>query len=141
MKVLMTGGGTGGHVYPAIAIADTIKNNIPKAKIAFVGTPDGIENRICRASGYDMFHVEVEGIRRSLSPANIKALYLALVSPLKAKKILKEFKPDIVIGTGGYVCWPVISAAHERGIPTAIHAFHRSFTHFIYGNFAAAKGL
>lgn len=117
----MTGGGTGGHVYPAIAIADTIKNNIPKAKIAFVGTPDGIENRICRAAGYDIFHVEVEGIERSLSPANIKALYLALVSPIKAKKILKEFKPDIVIGTGGYVSWPIIKAAAAEGIPTVIH--------------------
>ncbi len=117
----MTGGGTGGHVYPAIAIADTIKNNIPKAKIAFVGTPLGIENRICRAAGYDIFHVEVEGIRRSLSPANIKALYLAMVSPLKAKKILKDFNPDIVIGTGGYVSWPIIAAAAAEGIPTILH--------------------
>ena len=121
MKVLMTGGGTGGHVYPAIAIANTIKNNIPDAEIAFVGTPKGIENRICRAEGYNIFHVEVKGIRRSLSPANIKALYLAVVSPIRAKKILKEFKPDVVIGTGGYVSWPIISAAAAEGIPTLLH--------------------
>ena len=121
MKVLMTGGGTGGHVYPAIAIANTIKNNIPDAEIAFVGTPKGIENRICRAEGYDIFHVEVKGISRSLSPANIKAFYLALVSPIRAKKILKEFKPDVVIGTGGYVSWPIISAAVSEGIPTLLH--------------------
>ena len=121
MKVLMTGGGTGGHVYPAIAIANTIKNNIPDAEIAFVGTPRGIENRICRAEGYDIFHVEVKGISRSLSPANVKALYLAAVSPIKAKKILKEFKPDIVIGTGGYVSWPIISAAVSAKIPTLLH--------------------
>ena len=121
MKVLMTGGGTGGHVYPAIAIANTIKNNIPRSEIAFVGTPKGIENRICKAEGYDMFHVEVKGISRSLSPSNIKALYLALVSPLRAKKILKEFKPDIVIGTGGYVSWPIIAAAEAEGIPTVLH--------------------
>ena len=121
MKVLMTGGGTGGHVYPAIAIANTIKNNIPDAEIAFVGTPKGIENRICRAEGYNIFHVEVKGISRSLSPSNIKALYLALVSPMRAKKIFKEFKPDIVIGTGGYVSWPIISAAVSEGIPTVLH--------------------
>lgn len=121
MKVLMTGGGTGGHVYPAIAIANTIKKNIPDAEIAFVGTPKGIENRICRAEGYEVFHVEVKGISRSLSPSNIKALYLALVSPSRAKKILKEFKPDVVIGTGGYVSWPIIKAAVSEGIPTLLH--------------------
>ena len=117
----MTGGGTGGHVYPAIAIANTIKKNIPDAEIAFVGTPRGIENRICRAEGYDIFHVEVKGISRSLSPSNIKALYLALVSPSRAKKILREFKPDVVIGTGGYVSWPIIKAAVSEGIPALLH--------------------
>ena len=121
MKVLMTGGGTGGHVYPAIAIANTIKNNIPNAEIAFVGTPKGIENRICRAEGYEIFHVEVKGISRSLSPANIKAFYLAAVSPMRAKKVLREFKPDIVIGTGGFVSWPIIKAAVSEGIPTMLH--------------------
>ena len=121
MKVLMTGGGTGGHVYPAIAIANTIKNNIPNAEIAFVGTPKGIENRICRAEGYDIFHVEVKGISRSLSPSNIKAFYLAAVSPVRAKKVLREFKPDIVIGTGGFVSWPIIKAAVSEGIPTMLH--------------------
>ncbi len=121
MKVLMTGGGTGGHVYPAIAIANTIKNNIPKAEIAFVGTPKGIENKICRAAGYNIFHVEVKGIKRSLSPSNVKALYLAVTSPLKAKSILRSFKPDVVIGTGGYVSWPIIKAAVSEGIPTVLH--------------------
>ena len=121
MKVLMTGGGTGGHVYPAIAIANTIKNNIPKAEIAFVGTPKGIENKICRAAGYNIFHVEVKGIKRSLAPSNVKALYLAVTSPLKAKSILRSFKPDVVIGTGGYVSWPIIKAAVSEGIPTVLH--------------------
>ena len=121
MKVLMTGGGTGGHVYPAIAIANTIKNNLPKAEIAFVGTPKGIENRICSAAGYKIYHVEVKGISRSLSPANVKALYLAAVSPARAKKILREFEPDVVVGTGGYVSWPIIKAAIAEGIPTVLH--------------------
>lgn len=117
----MTGGGTGGHVNPAIAIANTIKANIPDAEIAFVGTKNGIENRLVSAEGYSIYHVEVMGIRRSLSPANIKAIYLAFVSPIKAKKIIREFKPDIVIGTGGYVSWPILKAAAKMGVPTAVH--------------------
>lgn len=121
MKVLMTGGGTGGHVYPAIAIANTIKQNINGSEIAFVGTPKGIENKICKAEGYNVYHVDVMGIRRSLSPRNIKAVYLALTSPMKAKKILDEFKPDVVVGTGGYVSWPILVAASKAGIPTLVH--------------------
>ncbi|MDD6095056.1 MAG: UDP-N-acetylglucosamine--N-acetylmuramyl-(pentapeptide) pyrophosphoryl-undecaprenol N-acetylglucosamine transferase, partial [Clostridia bacterium] len=121
MRVLMTGGGTGGHVNPALAIANTIKENEPESEIAFVGTPRGIENKLVPAAGYKLYHVDVMGIRRSLSPKNIKAAYLALTSPVKAKKIIKEFKPDIVIGTGGYVSWPVVKAAADMGIPTALH--------------------
>jgi UDP-N-acetylglucosamine--N-acetylmuramyl-(pentapeptide) pyrophosphoryl-undecaprenol N-acetylglucosamine transferase len=121
MKVLMTGGGTGGHVYPAIAIANTIKQNIAGSEIAFVGTPRGIENKICKNEGYPVYHVEVMGISRSLSPRNIKAMYLALTSPTKAKKIINEFKPDVVIGTGGYVSWPILVAAAKSGIPTLVH--------------------
>lgn len=121
MKVLMTGGGTGGHVYPAIAIANTIRTRFPKAEIAFVGTPKGIENRICQKEGFKIFHVNVMGIRRSLSPSNVKALYLAAVSPMRAKRIISGYKPDVVIGTGGYVCWPICVAAARMGIPTVLH--------------------
>lgn len=121
MRVIMTGGGTGGHVNPAIAIANTIKRNIPDAEILFVGTARGIENKLTAAEGYPIKHVEIKGFKRSLSPSNIKAAYLAFVSPMRAKKIVKEFNPDIVIGTGGYVCWPVLVAASKMGIPTAVH--------------------
>ncbi len=121
MKVLMTGGGTGGHVNPALAIAHTIKMNIPDADIAFVGTPNGMENKLVAKEGYKMYHVDIQGIRRSLSPSNIKTAYLALVSPIRAKKIVREFKPDIVIGTGGYVCWPILVAASKMGVATAVH--------------------
>ena len=117
----MTGGGTGGHVNPAIAIANTIKANIPDATIAFVGTKKGIENKLVAQEGYPIYHVEVRGFRRSLSPKNIKAAYLALTSPYAAKKLIREFKPDIVIGTGGYVCWPVLVAASKMNIPTMVH--------------------
>ncbi len=121
MRVLMTCGGTGGHINPAIAIANTIKNNIPDAEILFVGTKRGKEGVLVPKEGYALRFVESMGIRRSLSLANIKALYLAATSPYKAKKIIKEFRPDIVIGTGGYACWPVLKAATMMGIPSAVH--------------------
>ncbi len=121
MRVLMTCGGTGGHINPAIAIANTIKNNIPSAEILFVGTKRGKEGELVPREGYEIRFVESQGIRRSLSLANIKAIYTALVSPYKAKPILKEFAPDVVIGTGGYACWPILKAASMMGIPCAVH--------------------
>lgn len=121
MRVLMTGGGTGGHVNPALAIAKIIKENIPDSEIAFVGTERGIENRLVPRAGYKLYHVNIQGIRRSLSPANIKTAFLVLSAPRKARRIIEEFKPDIVIGTGGYVCWPALKAAAQMGIPTAVH--------------------
>lgn len=121
MRVLMTGGGTGGHVNPALAIASVIQNNDPQAEIAFVGTPSGIENKLVGAAGYKIYHVEVKGFRRKLSAENLRAMYLALTSPSKAKKIIREFRPDIVIGTGGYVSWPILVAAAKMHIPCAVH--------------------
>jgi UDP-N-acetylglucosamine--N-acetylmuramyl-(pentapeptide) pyrophosphoryl-undecaprenol N-acetylglucosamine transferase len=121
MKVLFSGGGSGGHISPALAMADIIKMNIPDVEIAFVGTPKGIENSLIPQAGYKLYHVEVEGIRRKISVENAKALYLAFTSVGKAKKVIKEFDPDIVIGTGGYACWPALSAAAEMGIPTVVH--------------------
>ncbi|MCD7776752.1 MAG: UDP-N-acetylglucosamine--N-acetylmuramyl-(pentapeptide) pyrophosphoryl-undecaprenol N-acetylglucosamine transferase, partial [Firmicutes bacterium] len=121
MRVLMTGGGTSGHVNPALAIAETIKLNIPGSEIAFVGTPHGIENKLVPRAGYRLYHVDVKGFSRSLSPKNIKAAYLAAVSPHRAKKIIREFEPDVVIGTGGYVSWPVVKAGSKMGIHTMLH--------------------
>ena len=121
MRVLMTCGGTGGHINPAIAIANTIKNNIPGSEFLFVGTKRGQEGVLVPREGYEIRFVESQGIRRSLSLSNIKAIYTALISPYKAKKILKEFKPDVVIGTGGYACWPILKAASMLRIPCAVH--------------------
>lgn len=121
MRVLMTGGGTGGHVYPALAIADLIRVNCPDAEIAFVGTEKGIESRLVPKAGYRLYPIRIQGIRRSLSPSNLKTAYLVLVSPLKAKKIIRDFRPDLVIGTGGYVCWPLLRAASSMGIPCMVH--------------------
>jgi len=121
MRVIMTGGGTGGHVNPALAIAETIKRNEPDSEIIFVGTERGIENKLVPAAGYELHHVDVRGIRRSLSLANIRAFWLAMTSPYKAKRLIREFEPDVVIGTGGYVSWPVVKAASMMGVPCALH--------------------
>ena len=121
MRVLLTGGGTGGHVYPALAIAELIKRNFPGSEIAFVGTERGIENQLVPAAGYHLYHINIQGIQRSLSPSNFKTAYLVLTSPRKAKKIIEEFLPDLVIGTGGYVSWPLLRAASSMGIPTMVH--------------------
>lgn len=121
MKVLVTGGGTGGHVNPALAIAGNIRENDPKAQIAFVGTSHGIENKLVPKEGYHLYHVEVQGFKRRLTPYNIKSAWLAFTSPIKAKKLIREFSPDLVIGTGGYVSWPLLKAAASMGIPTAVH--------------------
>ncbi len=121
MKVLMTGGGTGGHINPALSIAATIKEHDKDSDIAFVGTEKGMENTLVPREGYKLYHIEIQGLRRSLSLQNIKTLYLTLTSPSKAKKLLKKEKPDLVVGTGGYVCYPLIKAAASLGIPTALH--------------------
>jgi len=121
LKVILTGGGTGGHVNPALAIADIIKEKHPDAEIIFIGTKNGIENRLVGKEGYEIKHVEARGFQRSLSPKNFAAAWYYLTSPAKAKRIIKEFKPDIVIGTGGYVCYAPIKAAAELGIPTMLH--------------------
>ena len=119
MKVLLTGGGTGGHVNPALAIGAVIESYDQNAVIEYVGTPRGIENKL--VTKYPMHHIEIQGLRRSLSLSNIKTAYLTVTSFRKAKALLKKTKPDLVVGTGGYVCWPVIRAAASLGIPTALH--------------------
>lgn len=121
MHILLTGGGTAGHVNPAIAIAEIFKKKDPNTVITFVGTPNGMENRLVAKEGYPMRHVKVMGFSRSLSPKNFYAAYLAWQSPCKARKLLRELKPDLVVGTGGYVSWPILKAASMEGIPSAVH--------------------
>jgi len=121
MRVLMSGGGTGGHINPALAIADTIKQNDPTSEIAFVGTKHGKEVELVPRAGYPLHFVEIQGIVRSLSLKNIKTAYYILTAPGKAAKLIDSFKPDIVIGTGGYACWPTLAAAAKKGIPTMVH--------------------
>ena len=117
MRALMCGGGTAGHVNPALAIAETIEQNSPDSKIAYAVTENGIENRLVK---YPKYTVKISGLKKNII-SNIKVVYLALKSIKASKNIIKDFKPDIVIGTGGYSCFPVLFAAHKLGIKTAIH--------------------
>ncbi len=121
MKVLISGGGTGGHINPALAIAGMIREKYPDSEIEYVGTKRGLETKLVPREGYKLHTVKVRGFSRSLSPVNIDAAIKAVTSVWEAKKIIKNFNPDIVIGTGGYVCWPVLKAAAKMGIPTAVH--------------------
>lgn len=121
MRVLISGGGTGGHINPALAIAGMIREKYKDSVIEYVGTKRGLETKLVPREGYKLHTVKVRGFSRSLSPSNIDAAIKAVTSVWEAKKIIKRFKPDIVIGTGGYVCWPVLKAASKLGIPTAVH--------------------
>ena len=121
MKVIMTGGGTGGHIYPAIAIADEIKSRHPDAEIMFVGTERGMEKDIVPKAGYPIKFITVSGLNRKNPIKLIKTLKDLNHGLHEAKQIIKEFKPDLVIGTGGYVCGPVMKTAAGMGIKTYIH--------------------
>lgn len=120
MKILFAGGGTAGHITPAIAIAEEfMKSN--ENDVAFVGRCNGGENRLINNKGYKLFTVKAKGLKRNLSPSNIISLFQNCASVISSLKIIRSFKPDAVIGTGGYVCWPVLWAAIILKIPTYIH--------------------
>ncbi len=123
MKVLISGGGTAGHINPALAIAQEFRKE--GDQILYVGTPNGMEADLVKRAGFDFEGVSVSGFYRSLSPSammhNFKAVYQAQAAKRKAKKIIKEFSPDVVIGTGGYVCGPIVLQAQKMGIKTALH--------------------
>ena len=120
-RIIMTGGGTGGHINPAIAIADALKELDADTEILFVGTPNGMENRLVGEAGYPIWHIDVSGIRRSLSLKNISAVVKAVRSVGEAKRIIEKFRPDAAVGTGGYVCYPIMKASADMGIYTALH--------------------
>jgi len=125
MKIIFTCGGTAGHIYPAISVANLIKERHPTAEILFVGAENGMETKLVPKDGYDIRTVKISNLRRSLSPGsvkhNLRSISYLLNSDRQAQKILDDFKPDIVVGTGGYASYPITSAAAKRGIPTAVH--------------------
>ena len=121
MNVLISCGGTGGHIYPGIAIADKIKKENPDANILFVGTKTGMENQLVPASGYEITGIDAKGFDRKHLLKNFKTIYETLNGSREMKAILDDFKPDIAIGTGGYVTGPVLLQASKRHIPCFIH--------------------
>lgn len=125
MKVLLAGGGTGGHINPALAIASIIKQHDSSAEFLFVGTPNGMEARLVPQAGYRMETMHVAGFQRKLTlknmGRNVKAAYYLATSQPRARKIVKQFQPDVAIGTGGYVAGPILHAAAHLGVPCAIH--------------------
>ena len=120
MRVVVSGGGTGGHIYPALAFMRYLEKQ-EDVEYLYIGTKRGLESKIVPQAGYAFESIKIKGLKRSLSLENLKTAYYMVTSVIKARKILKEFKPDVVIGTGGYVCAPVLFAASLLKIPTIIH--------------------
>ncbi len=118
-RVIVSGGGTGGHIYPAITIAREIQR-LEETQVLFVGTPKGMESQIIPREGFDFAPLPAAGLKRKLTAENLKVLAETAGSLWKARKILHDFKPDVVIGTGGYVCGPILMAAALSRIPTMI---------------------
>ncbi|MCI1966736.1 MAG: undecaprenyldiphospho-muramoylpentapeptide beta-N-acetylglucosaminyltransferase [Oscillospiraceae bacterium] len=125
MKILFAGGGTAGHINPALAIAGYIKEKKPDTQILYVGAKGGMEERLVPAAGYDFRSITISGFQRKLSAKNLvkngKTVVRLFTSTWEAKQIIREFGPDICVGTGGYVSGPVIREAMRMGIPAVIH--------------------
>lgn len=121
MRVIISAAGTGGHINPAIAIANKIKEEEPKSEIAFIGTTRGLENDLVPRAGYELKTITAHGLSKKVSVENLKNMIETFKGIGQAKKILEEFRPDVVIGTGGYICGPVFLSASKLKIPTVLH--------------------
>ena len=121
MRVVVAAARTGGHINPGLAMANKIKQEEPDSEVLFIGTTEGLENDLVPRAGYELKTIEAYGFNRKLTIDNIRKIIKTLRSKKNAKKILQEFKPDIVLGTGGYICMPVFMAATSLKIPTALH--------------------
>lgn len=121
MKVIFACAGTGGHINPAIAIANIILKNDPQSEFLFIGTKSGIENELVQNSGFKIKHIRTGKIIRSFTLKNVRAITETYKGIGDAKIIIREFKPDIIIGTGGYICGPVMLAAIKYKIPYILH--------------------
>jgi UDP-N-acetylglucosamine--N-acetylmuramyl-(pentapeptide) pyrophosphoryl-undecaprenol N-acetylglucosamine transferase len=120
-NILLAGGGTGGHLFPALAIADEIKRLEPASKFLFLGTKGKIEARVVPQRGYSIHMIWISGFHRRLTIDNLLVPLKVVVSLFQSLFVIRQFRPDVVIGTGGYVCGPVLFVASLLGIPTVIH--------------------
>lgn len=121
MRLAVTGGGSGGHVYPALAIADKFREMDPDGEILYIGYMNGFEKAAVPKAGYELAEIDSRWVSRSSAKEIFKTGYHVGKGVLQSRRILKRFKPDLIIGTGGYVCFPVIFAGHKLGIPCYIH--------------------
>ncbi len=121
MRVIISGGGTGGHIYPALAICEEIKNRHKDAEILYVGTERGLESDIVPKKNYEFKTIDVKGFNRKISFDTIKTIFTLFKGIRQSKKIIKEFNPDLIIGTGGYVCGPILIAGILKKKKTFIH--------------------
>ncbi len=121
MRVLLTGGGTAGHINPAIAVAKYIQEKEPESEFLFIGTERGLEKTLVPREGFQIEFVKVMGLRRKITLENLKVLAQFVTSKIEARKIVDQFKPDVVIATGGYACTPAVYAAKKRKIPVILH--------------------
>jgi UDP-N-acetylglucosamine--N-acetylmuramyl-(pentapeptide) pyrophosphoryl-undecaprenol N-acetylglucosamine transferase len=121
LRILIAAGGTGGHVFPAIAIADEIKKLNPNAEFLFVGTKEKIEARVVPQRGYTLANIWISGFHRSFRMDNLLFPIKVVVSLVQSFFLIKKFQPNVVIGTGGYVCGPVLLIASMLGVPTIVH--------------------
>ncbi len=119
-NILLSGGGTGGHIYPAIAIANELKQRYPNAKFLFVGANDRMEMEKVPQNGYDIKGLWISGIQRKLTIKNLLFPFKLISSLYNANKIINKFKPDVVIGTGGFASGPTLMRANAKGIPTLV---------------------
>ncbi|WP_353778985.1 undecaprenyldiphospho-muramoylpentapeptide beta-N-acetylglucosaminyltransferase [Winogradskyella sp. 3972H.M.0a.05] len=119
-KIILSGGGTGGHIYPAIAIANELKQRFPNAEFLFVGAKDRMEMEKVPQSGYNIEGLWISGIQRKLTLKNLMFPFKLLSSLMKARKIIKTFKPDVAIGTGGFASGPLLQVASGKKIPSLI---------------------
>lgn len=120
-NIIIAGGGTGGHIYPAIAIANALKREFPNVRILFVGTDKGLENELVPKAGFRLERIRVKGFQRKLSLDTLRSLKEMFLGIWDSLEIIKEVKPDLVIGTGGYVAGPVVFVAAMLHIPSIIH--------------------
>lgn len=121
MKILISGGGTGGHIYPALALLRGLKEKYEQLETLYIGTEEGLESSIVPKEKIPFQTIKISGFRRRISFENVKTVARFFSAYQKSKKYIKEFQPDVVIGTGGYVSGPVLFAAVRMGIPTIIH--------------------
>lgn len=121
MRVIVAAAGTGGHINPGLAIANKIKEKEPNSEIIFIGTTRGLENDLVPRAGYGLKTIEAYGLSKEISIANLKKICATLSATGKARKIIQEFKPDIIVGAGGYICGPVVWAAKKEKIPVILH--------------------